>query len=172
MVSDLYSQVNNKIDSMIAAGEAPKGADMLRITDKAYSQSRSLYDELQKKLATNGQAEQVLMRIAKGENPDEILGVSGDVVDTIRRLEKKTGVKYLDDLRKDIHVKNIRNIKATSAGGILNFLNPGAITENTRPENLGLAFDTVKGMTSVLKNIIDAAGKTGAIPSIASRYNK
>lgn len=171
-LTDLYEKINDKVDSMIESGEAPKGAAMLRLTDKAYSQGRSLYDELQKKLSTEGQAEQVLMRIAKHDNPDEIIGTTGDVVDTIRRLEKATGNKYLDPLRKDFYSRNIKSLKSTPAGGILNVLSPGPLIEAGGPQSLSLGFSAVKNLTSVINNIIEAASRSNVVPSATSKLTR
>lgn len=173
-IKDARFRVNELIDSLIDAPDAPAGSKMLRATDAAYAQAKDIYGNLQKDLATKGKSEQVLLRILKGDDPDEIAGLTADAVEGIRRLEKATGKKYLDDLRKDWLASNIRKVKAKpiQEAGVFNLLSTGPGVEVMGPENLSRGFYAVRGITSVLDKIIEATAKSGIPADIASKLSR
>jgi hypothetical protein len=105
-----------KVNSII---EEIPGGKTLRMADEAYSLSRKLYDDLQKKLATQGKAEQVIQQILKGGDINEVIGLKGDNLRLLQSLERKTGQKFLEPLKKELAAKSFREMKATGISGVV-----------------------------------------------------
>lgn len=108
-------EMRNRVNKMI---EKLPGGKTLRMADKAYSMSRTLYDDLQKKLATRGKAEEVIQRILKGDDMAEVIGVKGDTLRLLQSLERKTRQSLIEPVRKELLAKNIRGMKAIGYSGI------------------------------------------------------
>lgn len=104
------SQVNSLIETI-------PGGKTLRMADQAYYLSRKLYDDLQKKLATQGKAEQVIQQILKGGDINEVIGLKGDNLRLLQTLERKTGQKLLEPIQKELAAKSFKEIKPTGYMG-------------------------------------------------------
>jgi hypothetical protein len=101
--------INTTLDGM---AEKSASVKRLRDTDEVYSTTREIYDNLQAQFVDEAKAEQTLIRIAKGDNPDEVIGLISGTIQRIRLLEKETGKKILDPLRREILKYSLKNSRA------------------------------------------------------------
>lgn len=120
-------RINGTLDDM---AENNKDVKRLRDTDAAYHSTADIYTSLQKKFATTSDGEQILTKIAKGDDLDEILGLTGGTINRIRRVEQETGKKILEPLRKEYMTKIIKESKGTS--GFVGPAMEGAGLQNTQ----------------------------------------
>lgn len=149
---NMRHRINDQLNDFAKSDSKVKA---LRDTDDLFSLGRELYDGLQQKLATEGKAEQVLLRIAKGESPDSILGLTKDVVDLIRNLEKSSRIKLIEPLRKEILVKSIRDVRAKPTGFFTTMIGPGF--EAIGPEGTGRYLGTAGRFSSLMDRILEVA---------------
>lgn len=159
-LKNLRGQINNMLDELTPQVE---GGSALRITDRAFSQARNLYDEFIKKLADKEKGEQLLLNIYKKGNPDEIIGINSDTVDVLRRLEKRTGEKYIEPLRKEFAAREFRNIKGTGGGNALSLFGaPGAVLETAGARGNSAMLNAVFGLSSIIKRLGEFASSPQA----------
>ena len=146
----------------------------LRDSDDMYYLGRDLYDDLQKNLSTKGKAEQTLMRIAKKDSIEDILGTSHDVIDLVKKLEKSSKIKLLEPLRKEVHAENIRGVKAKPTGFFTTVIGPGF--EGMKGRGTANYLGTVGRFTSLTDRILELANnpaaKAAIIAGASNKVNK
>jgi hypothetical protein len=138
--NELYGKVNRVLDEIVKDKGAPAGAKMLRVMDSAYSTARDIYDGLQRSLADPGKAEQTMLKIFKGGDPDGILGLNANIVSSIRRFEKATKEKLLDPLRKELAAKSFNEIKPSATSPFI-----GSLVASLQGSRLASMIELIKG---------------------------
>lgn len=138
--NELYGKVNRILDKIVEEKGAPAGAKMLRVMDSAYSTARDIYDGLQRSLADPGKAEQTMLKIFKGGDPESILGLNSNIVSSIRRFEKATKEKLLDPLLKELATKSFREVKPSKSSPFV-----GSLVASLQGSRLASMIDLIKG---------------------------
>lgn len=152
--------VNKILDDLV---KKVPGATDLRETDKAYSMASSIHSEFLKKLSNPEKAQQVLMGIFKKGDPDKIVGVGSDAVKVIRRLEKETGQKFLEPLRKEYAAREFSNLQGRGGSTALSLFGlPGAMMEAAGPTGLAHTLDFMNSTSDAIKRIGDIALSRGS----------
>jgi hypothetical protein len=120
-LKQLRGKINNIIEGI------PGGKD-IREADHIYSESRRLYDDFQKSLATQGKAEDIVRQIVRGGDVDGIVGKRGEYVRLLQAIEKKTKKQLLDPARKEFAAKAINEVQPTGWTGVpASALGPGGL---------------------------------------------
>lgn len=123
----LLKQAAKDINRMIE--ETPKGK-ILRKFEQKFSEAADVYDDLQKRLADPGQAEQTLTNLFTSKNP-----ATKDLRNKIAELEKVAGKKLLEPLFKEFAAKELNKWVgrpgllqgAATVGGAGAFFNPASL---------------------------------------------
>lgn len=156
-----FRNIRNQINSLLDTfGKKDPTVRKLRATDEAYSLTRDLYDRLQRSLVDEDKAEQVLMKIAKGDNLEETIGLTGGLVNRLQQLEKETGKKLIEPLRKEFLAHNIKGMKAKSGvtTGLLG-VPVGATAEGLGPEGTANVLRAVGQSGRLMDQLINAASR-------------
>ena len=111
----LLKQLRDKINGVIE--NIPGGKD-LRDADEIYSTSRRLYDDFQRAMATEGKAEDLIRRISKGGDLEDLIGSKGQYARLVRQIEKKKGVQLLAPAKKELAARSFRKMEARGTSGI------------------------------------------------------
>lgn len=106
-------------DGINATIEKVPGGKDLRAADSVYSDARSLYDDFQKQISTQGKAEDVIRRILKGGDVEDMIGKKGEILRMLQDVEKKKGVDLVSPMQKELAARSFNTIKAKSWGGVL-----------------------------------------------------
>lgn len=146
------------------------GGDVLQAFEKEYSVVKSAADDLFNAATDEGAAEQLVQRILKGD--ENIVGKSKDLLASLTEIERRTGKKLVDPVKKALAARQVTSAKAQKISGIENLL--------TSP--LGLITEASKGGTArvagrageVVGNIVESVGRKAPIlsPGLASELYK
>ncbi len=146
--NDLLRRVNDVVENDI--GEAGK---ILRESEHLYHNAREFYDSFQANFATEERTARTVLGLLRDEVPEEVLGSGQTAINGIKLLEKKTGQKHLEPLMKAAASKNIKNVRAKSAGSIPAFgFGPEGIASAMK--SLTVASDATSGFGSFMFNPI------------------
>lgn len=151
-----YEALNSKLDSF---AESNPGVKALRDEDAFYETTMEIYEGLQANFADtkteSGKAVQTLVRIAKGGEPGEVLGLTQNIIDRIRLLERETGKKLLDKGIREVFKHSFKNMKSSNA-------HIGNIIEGLGPEGAEKVLGTARELGSILERIMGAAASPAA----------
>ncbi len=114
--SEQSKQVMDRINTLNTMIEQ-YGGKRLRLAEQGFSSVAKVYDELQTAMSTPGKAEQLLERIFKGENLDDMIGSRKTVMDLLKKLEKKEGANIVDPLFKQFAARSFKSFEPKGFSG-------------------------------------------------------
>ena len=163
LMTGIRKRINPILDDEVTP-QVP-GSKVLRLMDEAYKQAREMYDSFAQKLATPGKAEQVLERIYRKGDPNEIIGINKDVRDVLTRLERKTGERYIEPLMEELSAREFRTIKGKGFGGFASLFTAPAgavIAGGLGPQGAAGALRSIFGLTSGVRKLGELASSSAA----------
>lgn len=117
-ISDRVSaQLNDRLSKLNTMIEGIEGGKRLRLAERGFASTAKVYDELQTAMATPGKAEQVLERLFKGENLDDVIGSKKTMIDLLTKLERKEGVKLVGPIMSEFSSRAFSSIEPKGFSG-------------------------------------------------------
>lgn len=93
------------------------GGSRLRAAEDGFAKTAQLYDELQRTLATEGKAEEFLMKLFKGEDLDDVLGSKATTMKALRKIEKQHGKPLVDPIIKHLSARALKTFESKGLTG-------------------------------------------------------
>jgi len=94
-----------------------KIAPRLRKAEAGFAKTAQTYDEIQRAIATPGKAEDLMVRLFKGENLDEVLGSKKDLLQALRKVEGISKQKLIEPIMKELASKSLRVLEPQGLSG-------------------------------------------------------
>ena len=151
----------NKIDRIM--GDIPGGTEQM-IANRKWSLSKKLYENVTKKLADKKTGPNFLKKIILGDNMAE-LALPGSELNMLRSIERRTGTRFIQDLKTDIAILDADD--ATITGRIL-----GLVSQTVGAKNTALAVrggEVTANLAASLSNLIQAPITTQMLSSVLAQ---
>jgi hypothetical protein len=137
-----------------------KGGKRLRTLEQSYAKLTEVYERLQQKLSTPGKVEEFFGRVMRREaEMDEILGTPGEIMNLLRKVEKRTGEKIIQPMIDELASRQFQSITPHGfSGSIL----AGMAALLAFPQHPGLAGTAIAvSSPKVVSKLVPAAQKLG-----------
>ena len=91
----------------------------LRTAEKAFSETARMYDEIQQKLSNPDSAEQLLLKIYKGADFEDLLGTGKSALDALTKIGKETGTDLVSPIMKELSARSFKQFAPQGISGAL-----------------------------------------------------